>query len=135
LQLLPKTEGFERVLLAVNGPNLVGLAISGVIVTLLIAGFFRIGVRRDVLVRRVWYGTSTTVTIAAVASYLFAVYARTIARFAFYYGSLAAVAVLLAWLWLCSFALLLGAEVNSYLEEHPELWRWSLLTKGNKQKR
>lgn len=134
LNLLPKSEGFERVLPAVSGPNVVGLAISGTIITLLIAGFFRIGVRRDVPVRRVWFGTSTTVTIAAIASYLFAVYARTIARFAFYYGSLAAVAVLLAWLWLCSFALLLGAEVNSYLERHPDLLRWSLLSKRKRYK-
>lgn len=135
LHLLPKTEGFERVLVAVNGPNLVGLAISGAIITLLIAGFFRIGVRRDVPVRRVWFGTTTTVTLAAIASYVFAVYARTIARFAFYYGSLAAVAVLLAWLWLCSFALLLGVEVNSYLEEHPDVWRWSLFSKRATRKR
>jgi membrane protein len=107
LHLLPNSEGFERVLIAVDGPKLVGLAASGIMITLLIAGFFRIGVRRDVPVRRVWYGTSTTVMLAAIASYGFAIYARTIARFAFYYGSLAAVAVLLAWLWLCSFALLL----------------------------
>lgn len=135
LHLLPKNEGFERVMVAVNGPNVVGLAISGAIITLLIAGFFRIGVRRDVPNRRVWYGTTTTVTLAALASYVFAVYARTIARFAFYYGSLAAVAVLLAWLWLCSFALLLGVEVNSYLEEHPELLRWSLIPKRRSKKR
>jgi membrane protein len=132
--LFPKTEGFERVLFAIDGANLVGLATSGVIVTLLIAGFFRIGVRRDVPVRRVWFGTSTTVAIAFVVSYGFAIYARTIARFAFYYGSLAAVAVLLAWLWLCSFALLLGVEVNAYLEEHPEMLRWTPLASRKRQK-
>lgn len=95
----------------------VGALVSGLMTTLLIAGFFRIGVRRDVPVRRVWPGTLLTLFIGASASYLFAAYARSLARYAFYYGSLAAVAVLLAWLWMCSLALLLGAELNVFLEE------------------
>ncbi len=91
--------------------------------------------RRDVPVRRVWFGTTTTVTLAAIASYVFAVYARTIARFAFYYRQLGRRGRALAWLWLCSFALLLGVEVNSYLEEHPDVWRWSLFSKRATRKR
>lgn len=122
LRLLPKPRGFEEFGIDLDGSRLVGFAVSTTTISLLIAGFFRIGVRRDVPRRRVWPGTLVTMTIAATASYLFAVYARTLAKFALYYGSLAAVAILLAWLWLCSFALLLGAEVNVYLEERPELF-------------
>lgn len=123
LRLLPKPRGFDELGIDFDGSKLVGFVVSTTILTLLVAGFFRIGVRRDVPVRRVWPGTWVTMALAVFASYLFAVYARTLARFALYYGSLAAVAIALAWLWLCSFALLLGAEVNVYLEERPELFR------------
>jgi membrane protein len=37
-------------------------------------------------------------------------------NYALYYGSLAAVAVLLIWLYLSSLALVFGAEVNAQLE-------------------
>lgn len=123
LRMLPKPRGYEEFGVGIDGSKLVGVAVSTTTISLLIAGFFRIGIRRDVPRRRVWPGTVVTMTLAAMASYLFAVYARTLARFALYYGSLAAVAILLAWLWLCSFALLLGAEVNVYLEERPDLFR------------
>jgi membrane protein len=119
LRLLPRPRGFEEFGIDIDGSRLVGFAVSTTTIGLLMAGFFRIGIRRDVARRRVWPGTFVTMTIAATASYLFAVYARTLAKFALYYGSLAAVAILLAWLWLCSFALLLGAEVNVFLEENP----------------
>jgi membrane protein len=122
LRLLPKPRGFEEFGIDLDGSRLVGFAVSTTTISLLIAGFFRIGILRDVPRRRVWPGTVVTIALASTASYLFAVYARTLAKFALYYGSLAAVAILLAWLWLCSFALLLGAEVNVYLEERPSLF-------------
>lgn len=95
----------------------IGLLVSTVLITLLIAAFFRIALRRDVPKRRVWPGTLLALGIGSAASYGFAVYAATLAQYALYYGSLAAVAVLLAWLWICSLALLLGAELNVFLEE------------------
>lgn len=100
-----------------DAPERAGLVVSFVMTALMVAGFFRIGVRRDGPSRYVWPGTLLTLGIGALASYLFAEYARSLARYAFYYGSLAAVAVLLAWLWMCSLALLLGAELNGYLED------------------
>lgn len=109
LRLVPSQTGLDAA-------ESIGLLVSGAMLSLLVAGFFRIGVRRDVAVRRVWPGTALTLIIGGSASFLFAQYARSLARYAFYYGSLAAVAVLLAWLWMCSLALLLGAELNVYLE-------------------
>jgi membrane protein len=41
---------------------------------------------------------------------------RTLTNYAVFYGSLAAVAVLLVWLWLASLAILVGAELNAQLE-------------------
>ena len=46
---------------------------------------------------------------------------RTLARYALYYGSLAAVAVLLLWLWLLCAALLVGAELNAQLEGNGDI--------------
>lgn len=120
--LFPKPRGFEQVGMDFNGARWVGFCAAAAVTTLLLASFFRIGIRRDTPHRRVWPGTLITVVIAGAASYLFAVYARTLAKFALYYGSLAAVAILLAWLWLCCLALLLGAEVNVYLEDNPEVF-------------
>src|SRR5690606_27019730 len=112
----PKPRGYEEFGVGIDGSKLVGVAVSTTTISLLIAGFFRIGIRRDVPRRRVWPGTVVTMTLAAMASYLFAVYARTLARLALYYGSLAGDAILLAWLGLCSIALQLAAEHTVYLE-------------------
>ncbi len=81
-----------------------------------LAGFFRIAVRRPGVRRRVWPGASLTVAIGGLASFLFAYYARTIAEFALFYGSLAAVAISMAWIWIWCFAMLVGAELNAQLE-------------------
>jgi membrane protein len=94
-----------------------GFVSSTLTITLMVSAFFKIGVRRDVPRRRIWPGTLLTLSIGSAASYGFATYAARIAQYAVYYGSLAAVAVLLAWLWICSLALLMGAELNVYLEE------------------
>jgi YihY family inner membrane protein len=82
----------------------------------LFAGFFRISVRRPGYHRQAWPGAALTVTLGGVASWALAYYAKTLARFSLFYGSLAAVAVALAWLWLWCAAILLGAELNALLE-------------------
>lgn len=82
----------------------------------LVAAFFRIGVSRPGVKRRVWPGSLVTVALGGLATYAFTAYARTLARYTIFYGSLAAVAVFLIWLWLCCAALILGAELNAQLE-------------------
>jgi membrane protein len=81
-----------------------------------LAGFFRIAVIRPGVRRRVWPGAFVTVAIGGIISYLFGYYARVIAEFALFYGSLAAVAIALAWLWIWCAAMLIGAELNAQLE-------------------
>lgn len=63
-----------------------------------------------------WPGAATTVCLGALASWGFAAYVKELSRFTLFYGSLATVAVLMLWLWLCCAALLLGGEVNAQLE-------------------
>jgi membrane protein len=82
----------------------------------LLAGFFRIAVRHRSRSPVLWRGAIVTVAIGSLASFAFASYARTLARYALFYGSLGAVAVFLIWLWICCIALLLGVEVNAEAE-------------------
>jgi membrane protein len=82
----------------------------------LLAAFFRVAVRHRSRTPVIWRGAVATVAIGSIASYAFARYARTLARYAVFYGGLAAVAVFLVWLWLCCIALLIGVETNAEAE-------------------
>ena len=57
----------------------------------------------------------TAVGLWLLVSYGFSVYVVSIADYTLYYGSLAAVAVLLVWLYLTSLSLVVGAAVNAQL--------------------
>lgn len=82
----------------------------------LLAAFFRVAVRHRSRTPVIWRGAIATVAIGSLASYAFASYARTLARYAVFYGGLAAVAVFLVWLWICCIALLIGVETNAEAE-------------------
>jgi membrane protein len=85
--------------------------------TTFLAGFYRFAVEHPVGVRRrAWPGAIAAVVSWLVVSWSFGAYVSSLANYALYYGSLAAVAILLIWLYLTSFALVLGAEVNAHLE-------------------
>lgn len=87
----------------------------GMLVALL-AFFFRIGIQSPYALRRTLPGSLLAISLCAAASYGFALYVRTLSRYAVYYGGLAAVVIVLVWLWLCSLALLIGVELNTQLE-------------------
>jgi membrane protein len=85
--------------------------------TTFLAGFYRFAVEHPARVRRrVWPGAVTAVVLWLVVSWAFGLYAVSVSTYAVYYGSLAAVAVLLVWLYLTSLSLVVGAEVNAQLE-------------------
>jgi membrane protein len=82
-----------------------------------LAVFYRFAVEHPAGIRRrAWPGTLTAIGAWLVVSWVFGTYLGSLGNYAVYYGSLAAVAVLLVWLFLTSVALLLGAEVNAMLE-------------------
>ena len=68
-------------------------------------------------------GTALAVLVWLLVSGAFAVYASAFGSYDKTWGSLAVVIVMLTWLWLSSFALLLGAEVNAEAERSRELRR------------
>jgi membrane protein len=94
---------------------LLGLVL--LIATALLSGFFRIAVIRPGVRRRVWPGAIVTMAASGSASLGFAYYAHHLARFALFYGTLSAVAIVLGWLWIMCLTLLLGAELNLQLED------------------
>ncbi len=66
--------------------------------------------------RRVIPGAVLAVFLWLLISWGFSLYVTTLTDYAVFYGSVAAVAVLLVWLWLTSLAILVGAELNAQLE-------------------
>ena len=85
--------------------------------TALLAGFYRVAVERDARAPcSVWPGAIVAVGSWLAVSWAFGAYAVSIADYAVYYGGLAAVAVLLVWLYLTSLSLAIGAEVNAQIE-------------------
>ena len=82
-----------------------------------LAGFYRFAVEHPAGIRRrAWPGTAAAAGAWLLVSWIFGAYVISLGTYAIYYGSLAAVAVLLVWLYLASLALLFGAEVNALLE-------------------
>jgi membrane protein len=103
--LAPKEQALAAIVVLVAGMGL-------------LAGFYRFAVEHPAKVRRrVWPGTVAALASWLIVSWAFGAYAVSIADYALYYGSLAAVAVLLVWLYLTSLSLVVGAEVNALLEK------------------
>ena len=100
-----------------SGERALALSLSVLFATAVLAAFYRFAVSHSKRVtRRVLPGAVLAVVLWLVISWAFGVYVTTLAEYAVFYGSLAAVAVLLVWLWLTSLAILVGAELNSQLE-------------------
>ncbi len=96
---------------AVAACLLLAVAVGG------LAAFYRFAVEHPPgIQRRAWPGAVTAMVAWLGVSWGFGSYATSLAQYALFYGSLAAVAVLLVWLYLTSLSLLLGAEVNAQLE-------------------
>ncbi len=66
-------------------------------------------------------GSFVAAVLWIAASALFAVYTATFASYNKTWGSLAAVIVMLTWLWITGMALLLGAEINAETERSRQL--------------
>ncbi len=79
------------------------------------------GVNRRMRWRGVFPGAIVATLLWLPATLLFALYATSYAEYSDLYGSLAAVVVLMIWMYLLSLAVLIGAEFNRELE----LRRWA----------
>jgi membrane protein len=89
-----------------------------VLVTAALAILYRIAPDRDApKIRWVSVGAGVATLLWLVASIGFSVYVSTFGNYAKTYGIFAGIVVLLFWLWITSYAVLLGAEVNAEAEQ------------------
>lgn len=83
-----------------------------------LAVLYRIGPQRDApKFRWVSAGAIIATVLWLAASVGFAIYTSTFGNYAKTYGAFAGIIVLLMWLWLTSYAILLGAEINAESEQ------------------
>jgi membrane protein len=100
------------------GLEAVRLVLAVVLIGVALAVTYRIAPSRDApQLRWVSVGAVVATVIWLVASVGFSVYVETFGNYAKTYGSLAAVVVLMLWLWLTAYAVLLGAEINAESEQ------------------
>jgi membrane protein len=100
------------------GLEAIRLVVAVVLITVALAVIFRLGPDRDAARMR-WVSTGAVVAtiIWLLASIGFSIYVQTFGNYAKTYGSLAAVVILMLWLWLTAYAVLLGAEINAEAEQ------------------
>jgi membrane protein len=63
--------------------------------------------------KEVWPGALTFVGLWVIISWLFSLYVSNMANYSKVYGSMGAIVILLFWLYLTSFSLLIGGQVNA----------------------
>ena len=113
----PPTPRRGRRLLRSGGERVLTIAFTLAAAVFGLCAFYRLAVTHARRVRRrVVPGAVVAVALWIVVSWGFSLYLQTLASYTVYYGGLAAVAVLLVWLWLMSLAILVGAELNSQFE-------------------
>jgi membrane protein len=97
--------------------SLTSLTVAVLVGICALAAFYGLSVERPKGVkRRVWPGAVVAMSLWVSMSWGFGEYVTSLGRYTVYYGSLAAVAVLLMWFWLSSLMFLVGAELNAQLE-------------------
>ena len=72
--------------------------------------------RRKLKYKKQLVGAITTAAGWIGFSYVFSVYVTHYSKYSFLYGSLAAIVVLMLWMYFCEYMLLIGAEVNKHIE-------------------
>ena len=115
IDLLPLGQAGKTVVSIVRWPVLVALMAIGLSATYRFAPC-----RAEPKWRWVSWGAAIATILWIIGSALFSVYVSEFASYDKSYGSLGGVVVLLMWLYLSSFAVLLGAELNAELEHQTE---------------
>lgn len=106
-----------RRILRIGGERVIAVGLSITTAVGVLAAFYRFAVARpDGVRRRVVPGALLAIALILLISSAFGLYVGTLGGYAVYYGGLAAIAVLLVWLWLVSLSILVGAELNAQLE-------------------
>ena len=94
------------------------LLIGGLLVTFAALVYYGADVKRESW-RLLTFGSLVAIVIWLLASGAFAFYASKFSSYNKAWGSLAAVVVMLTWLWLSAVAILFGAEIDAEVERNP----------------
>jgi len=70
--------------------------------------------------RRIWRGAMAFVGIWIFVSWLFSLYVNNMGNYSRIYGSMGAVIILMIWMYITSFALIIGGEINAIFSECTE---------------
>ena len=98
--------------------QILGWLVLMVIVMVVLGFLYRIAPDRDApKIKWVSVGAVVATVIWLLASIGFSIYSSTFGNYAKTYGVFAGIVVLLFWLWLTSYAILLGAEINAESEQ------------------
>jgi membrane protein len=98
--------------------ELVRWLLIAAMVTVALAVLYRIGPDRDApKIRWVSVGAVIATVLWLIASLGFSFYVATFGNYAKTYGAVAGIVVMLLWLWITSYAILLGAEINAESEQ------------------
>jgi membrane protein len=88
-----------------------------VLVAAVVALLYRAGPHAEDMPRLITPGSLIAVLLAVVVSVLFGVYLATFASYERTYGALSGVIIFLIWLWLTNIVVLLGAELDTALDQ------------------
>ena len=89
-----------------------------VLVTAALAVLYRVAPDRDApKMRWVSVGAAAATVLFIIASAGFSIYVANFSNYAKTYGAVAGIVVMLFWLWITSYAILLGAEINAESEQ------------------
>ena len=98
--------------------QILGWLVLMVIVMVVLGLLYRVAPDRDApKIKWVSVGAVVATVIWLLASIGFSIYSSTFGNYAKTYGVFAGIVVLLFWLWLTSYAILLGAEINAESEQ------------------
>jgi membrane protein len=98
--------------------QILGYIVLFLIVTAALAILYRYAPDRDApKMKWVSIGALVATLIWLLASIGFSIYTTTFGNYAKTYGTFAGIVILLFWLWLTSYAILLGAEINAETEQ------------------
>lgn len=110
-------EWTQQLMYTLDDRSLSSLGIAVLVGICALAAFYWLSVARPKGVKRhVWPGAIVAMSLWVSMSWGFGAYVTSLGKYTVYYGSLAAMAVLLVWFWLSSLMFLVGAELNAQLE-------------------
>ena len=102
----------ERILGSELGARLSGIATSTTLLFVTVLLIYKAVSNEPVRVRQLWPGALVAAILFEVCKAGFVIYLDRVASYSVVYGSLSSIIVLLMWLYLSSYILILGAELN-----------------------